>query len=205
MFCVACHRTGKLIAAAPEKLVTPQQRIVDGAPKRLPPQRRIRSVQVRQKGGARIVVTTGVGKADINIGGFAQVLVTAEVSYHTHIFAVIGLEHLGRIATENLSRTFEEPVLRTREDAGNGNTRIVDSIFAAQQIHGRKRPVNVIQRMVVNGIHLAEGSTHFAHSSDESFGQRGECDVTLFYVHALLAEREKKVATSVRVNDGLHT
>ncbi len=130
------------------------------------------------------------------------------MSHHAYIFFVTGSEdgrdRIARIATENLSRTFEEQVLRTRENAGNGNTRIVDSIFAAQQIHGRKRPVNVIQSVVVNGVHLSKSSAHLAHSGDESFGQGGECDVALFDGHVLLAERHKKVATSVGVNDGLH-
>ena len=52
-------------------------------------------------------------------------------------------------------------------------------------------------------IDLAKNRTHFPHSGHDAGRQCGECDVALFEVHARLTERNEKVATCVRIDDGL--
>src|SRR4029077_5105698 len=59
--------------------------------------------------------------------------------------------------------------------------------------------------MVVHGVHLAESRTHLSNLGNETHRQRGECDVPLFEVDSLFAERNKEIAPGVWVDDGLES
>src|SRR6266436_330294 len=77
----------ELVTRAPEKLGTEQEGFVDSAAERLPAERRVSAIQIGEKSrriegraDASIVVTACVGDAEIEVGGFREVAIGAEVA-----------------------------------------------------------------------------------------------------------------------------
>src|SRR6266852_2262556 len=84
----------QLIARAPEQLRTEQKILVNGAAQRFPAQRDVRSVEIGQEIGTKIrseiAVASRIGDAEIEVGGFAEIPVTAEVSNDAEVLAAVG-------------------------------------------------------------------------------------------------------------------
>src|ERR1700730_668931 len=88
----------QLVARAPEELRAEEEVFVDGASQGLPAKRRVRTIEVGEKGG-RIwrggqpcTVPSRVRDAEIEIGGFVEVPVAAQVAHHAQILTAIGVE-----------------------------------------------------------------------------------------------------------------
>src|SRR5262249_28790992 len=81
---------GQLVAVAPEKFSAEKEILVDGATQRLPTERSIGAIKIGEEvvgveedvggNGAGIVVTAGVGHADVQVGGLTQVAIGAEMA-----------------------------------------------------------------------------------------------------------------------------
>src|ERR1700674_180705 len=98
--------------------------MVDGTAKRFPAKSGICAVKIgeeigRNKGRAyaRTVVTASVRNTEVEVGGFAQVAVGANVADNADVLAAAGVEHVGRITAQNLSGALEKPVLRGGQKA----------------------------------------------------------------------------------------
>src|SRR5713101_652076 len=91
---------GELVALAPEKFGAPDNGVVDGAAQGLPAERGISAVKIGEGVGAEFVVAAGVGSAEVNVGGFAEVLVGAEVADDANVLAAAGSENTVRVAAE---------------------------------------------------------------------------------------------------------
>src|SRR6267143_1307511 len=92
-------RSRELVTRAPEQLGAEQEGIVDSAAQRLPAECRVSAIQIGQEVRAEIVVAARVGEAEIQVGGFAQVAISAQVADDADILAAAGLEHIRRITT----------------------------------------------------------------------------------------------------------
>src|ERR1700724_508875 len=88
----------QLVARTPEELRTEEEVFVNRAAQRLPAKRSVRTVEVGEKDG-RIwrerkpcTVPARVRDSEIEIGGFAEVAVAAQVTHHTQVLTAIGGE-----------------------------------------------------------------------------------------------------------------
>src|SRR5216684_3508420 len=204
------HGGSELVARAPEQLGTEQEGFVDSAAERLPAERRVSAIQIGEKSrriegraDASIVVTAGIGDAEIEVGGFGQIAIGAEVADDADVFAAAGLEHVRGITAQYFGAAFEEPVLRRRQEAREEEAGVVDAVLAADQIIGDERPVNERQGVIVNGVDLAKVSTLLADLEQKTRGERSKGDVSLFHVYAGLAEGDEGIGARVRIDDGL--
>src|SRR6266481_8326837 len=73
-------RKRELVTRAPEELGAEQEGIVDSAAQRLPAECRVSAIQISQKVRAVVVVAARVGHAEIEVGGFGQVAIGAQVA-----------------------------------------------------------------------------------------------------------------------------
>src|SRR5947208_1496464 len=200
----------KLVAGAPEQFCAEKERMVDGAAEGLPAERGIGGIKVGQeicgikgRGDTGVVVAAGVRGAEIEVGRFAKVAVQAEMADHAGVLAAVGGENVAGIAPEDLGRSLEKPVFGRGQEARKRNARIVDAIFAANEIVGHQRPINKWQRVVVDGVDLDELAAHFADFQKEPRGKRSKGDVTFFDVYAFFAEGDEGIGSCVGVDDGL--
>ena len=185
--------------------------MVDSAAERLPTKSGVSGIQVGQeicrvKGSAAdagSVVAAGVGSAEIDVGRFAEVAVEAKMADNAGVLAAVGGENVAGIAPEDLGRSLEKPVFGRGQEARKRNARIVDAIFAANEIVGHQRPINKWQRVVVDGVDLAEFGAHFADFQKEPRGKRSKGDVTFLDVYAFFAEGDEGIGACVGVDDGL--
>src|ERR1700730_13567345 len=104
---------------------------------------------------------------------------------------MIRREDRRRVSAENLRGSFEEPLLGGGKKTGDRDAGIVDAIFPTNEIVGRKGTVDVRERVIVNGVDLAEIGAHLAYLHEESRGQRREGDVGFLNVYALFAKRDE--------------
>src|SRR5260370_1025452 len=81
---------GKLVAGAPEKLGGGKEGMVDGGPEGLPGEGGMGGIEVGEKilgikrcSDSSGVVAAGIGTAEIDIGGFAEVAVEAKMADNT--------------------------------------------------------------------------------------------------------------------------
>src|SRR6266571_281100 len=109
----------ELVAGAPEQFCAEEERMVDGAAERLPTKSGIRAVEIREEKGriercanGGIVVTAGVGGAEIEVGRFAEVAVDAKVADDAGVLAAAGGENVTGVAAVNLGGSLEEPIFR---------------------------------------------------------------------------------------------
>src|SRR5438874_1465197 len=104
-------RSRELVTRAPEQLGAEQEGIVDSAAQRLPAECSVSAIQIGQEVRAEVVVAARVGEAEIQVGGFGQVAISAQVADDADILATAGLEHIRGITAYYLCARFEEPVL----------------------------------------------------------------------------------------------
>src|SRR5467141_509088 len=124
-------RKRELVTRAPEELGAEQEGIVDSAAQRLPAECRVSAIQISQKVRAVVVVAARVGHAEIEVGGFGQVAIGAQVADDADILAAAGLEDIRRITAQYLRTSFEEPVLRRGQKTREEEAGIVDAVLAA--------------------------------------------------------------------------
>src|SRR6266478_8350211 len=203
--------SGKLVAGAPEQFGAEEERMIDGTPERLPAERGIGGIEVGEKifgikrcSDSSGVVAAGIGTAEIDIGGFAEVAVEAKMADNTNILAPVGGENVTGIAAVNLGRSLEEPVFRCGQKTRKGNAGIVDDVFAADEIVGHQRPVNERQSVIVDGVDLAEFGAHLADFQKEPCRKRSKGDITFLDVYAGFAEGDESIGTRIGINNGLH-
>src|SRR6266851_7549110 len=195
----------ELVARAPEQLGTEQEGIVDGAAERPPADGRVSAIQIGQEIRAEVVVAACVGDAEIEVGGFREIPIGAEVADDADVLAAAGLEHIRGITAQYFGAAFEEPVLWRGQKAREEEAGVVDAVLPADQIIGDERPVNEREGVIVNGVDLPEVSTLLADLEQQASGERREGDVGLFDVHARFAERQEGIGARVRIDDGLKT
>src|SRR6266436_698078 len=138
-----------LIARAPEKFIAEEEGVVDGAAQGLPAESGIGAVEIGEETGsiengadAGIVVAAGVGNPEIEIGGFAEIAVSAEMANNAEVLAARSLEQIVGIAAKNLGRPLEKPVFRRGQETRQGEASIVDAVFTADEIIGDERPID---------------------------------------------------------------
>ena len=98
------------------------------------------------------------------------------------------MKHVGRVATKDLPRGFQETAFRRGQYALNGDPGIINAILAANQVSRDKWPVDPGQHVVVHHVDLAKGGTHLADLRHEARRQCCKGDVAFFQVDAFLAE-----------------
>src|ERR1700730_19143227 len=198
----------ELIARAPEQLRAEQEILINGATQWLPAEGSVRSVQVGEETGTgvepQVAVTSRIGKAEIEVGRFGQIRVAAEVADDAQILAPVGHKHGRGIAAKDLRGALEEPFLGGGKKAGDREAGIVDAVFPANEIVGRERTVDVGERMVVNGIDLAEIGAHLADLQQQSGRERREGYVGLFHIDPGFAKGDEGVGAGVGIDDRLH-
>src|SRR6267378_1448616 len=199
-----------LVARAPEKFVAEEEGVINGAAQGFPTESGIGAVEIGEETGriengidAGIVVTACVGNAEIEIGGFAEVAISAEMADNAHVLATHRVEQIVGITAEHLSRPFEKPGLGGRKKMRQRETGIVDAVFTPDEIVGHQRPVDERERMIVNGVDLAEVRAHFADFQKKPGGERGERDIGLLDIYAGFAEGDESVGARVGIDDGL--
>src|SRR6202165_2279890 len=93
-------RSRELVTRAPEQFGAEQEGIVDSAAQRLPAECRVSAIQIGQEVRAEVVVAARVGHAEIEVGGFGQVAIGAQVADDADILAAAGLEDIRRITAQ---------------------------------------------------------------------------------------------------------
>ena len=76
-----------------------------------------------------------------------------------------------------------------------------DAVLAAHQVLRHQRPVRPRQHVIVQRVHLAERRAHLARLQLQAGGQRGERDVALFQIDAVLAEGDEEIGARVRIDN----
>ena len=163
-------RGRNLVSGTPEEFVAEKEGVIDGAAKRLPAESGVGAVEIgdeiiRVEEGAHagIVVAAGVRNTEVEVGGFAEVAVGAQMAYDADVLAAGGLENVGGIAAENLRGTFKEPVLRSGQETRQREACVVDAILAANEIVGGQRPVDEGQGVIVDGVDISEIGEHLSN------------------------------------------
>src|SRR6266566_2674199 len=202
---------GELIAGAPKKLVAEKERMVDGPAQRLPAQRGVGAVQIgeevlriERRTDSRVVVPASVRPAEVDVGRFAEIAVEPKMTDDADVLAAVGGENVIGITTINLGRSLKEPVLGRRQEPRERNARIIDAVFAPNEIVCDERPIDERQGVIMNGVDPPKFSAHFADLQKQARRKRCERDVAFFNVHSFLAKREKGISPRVGVDDGLH-
>src|SRR5712691_167472 len=195
----------ELVARAPEQLGTEQEGIVDGAAERPPADGRVSAIQIGQEIRAEVVVAACVGDAEIEVGGFREIPVGAEVADDADVLAAAGLENIRGITAQYFAAAFEEPVLRRRQEAREEEAGVVDAVLAADQIIGDERPVDEGKGVIVNSVDLPEVGALLADLEQQASGERSKGDVCFFDVYAGFAEGEEGIGARIRIDDGLKT
>ena len=88
-----------LVACAPEKFIAEEEGVVDGPAQWLPTESGVGAVEIREEArriesgaDAGIVVAARVGNPEIEVGGFAEVAVSAEMANNAEVLAARSLE-----------------------------------------------------------------------------------------------------------------
>src|SRR5208337_212620 len=119
----------RLLALSPDELAAAHERVVDGAPQRLPPNRRIDFIKVRDEIRPQFVVTASIGKPEFQVRRLRQVLVAAQVLHRAHIAFLMRLEHQliprAGIAAKYLPSRGKKNAFRKRDYALDRKTRVV--------------------------------------------------------------------------------
>src|SRR6266498_1251535 len=109
--------------------------MVDRPTQWLPAQGGVNAVQLRDEiagqGGAAIIVPASIGEANVKIGGFRQVPVCAQMLNSAHVAALLRLKNIARVSAKELPRSFQKNAFWGGQDALDGKTCIVDSVFPA--------------------------------------------------------------------------
>src|SRR5947207_3369974 len=93
--------------------------------------------------------TGKAGVRQVSVGGLAQIAVRPQVADDAHVLATVRTEQFTGIAPKDLCRPLCEPILRRRQESLNGNSSIIDAVFAADEIVCCERAVNVRQSVIV--------------------------------------------------------
>src|SRR5258708_33523125 len=108
------------------------------------------------------------------------------------------------MASVKLGSALNEPSFWRGYEAGERHAGVIDAIFASDEIIGDERPIDVGERVIVNGIDLAKISAHLADFQQQAGGKRRESHVGFLDVDASLAEGEEGIGTGIGVDNGLH-
>ena len=119
--------------------------------------------------GPNIVVAARIGNAEIEIGGFGDIPVGAQMLHGADVAVrCVGLEDRSPESPRNIW-----PVASRKIPFGAGrmrsieNSGVVDAILAADQILRHQRAVGPGQHVVVQRVDLAECGAHLADLSHE--------------------------------------
>src|SRR5438045_1056881 len=109
--------------------------MVNGSTQRLPANGCINPIQLRdeitRQCNRSVVVSARVRKAQVKIRGFRNVSVSPQMLDRTHVTALHVMEHIVGIAPENLAGGFQENSFRRRQDALKRESRVINTVFAA--------------------------------------------------------------------------
>jgi hypothetical protein len=105
-----------------------------------------------------------IGDAQIEVGGFTNIAVGAQMTDCRQVIALVGTEQIVGIAPENLSGALQEQPLWGRDDAREGQAGVVDSVLAAHQVPGHEWAIGPREHVIMKRVHLAEGGAHLACS-----------------------------------------
>src|SRR5215471_1637107 len=125
------------------------------------------------------------------------------MGYGALVAAIRGRKHIRRVSTEKLSGRFQEDSLRRGKDALDREARVINSIYASDEIGSHQWTINPRQHVIVHHVDLTKSRPHLAHFRDKPGRKRREGDVALLDFDAFFAERHKEVTPSVRIDDGL--
>ena len=150
-------------------------------------------------------MTSGIGNPQIQICGFRDISVAAQVSDYAYVAALGILEYVGRVTAKQLAGAFEKQSFGRRQNSSDGGTGVVDAILTSNQIAAHHGPIDPGQHMIVKSIDFAEGRTHLARPGYDPAGQGSEGDVSLFQVDALFSKGQKEVTAGIRIDDRLHS
>src|SRR5262249_18369953 len=185
----------KLVAIAPEQFCAEKEGVVNRAAERLPAKCCVSAVNIggevfRIKCGANsgIVVTAGVRNAEIDVGLFGQVAIGAQMADDANVLPAVRTENIAGIAPKDLSRSFGKPIFRRGQEARERDSRVVNSVFASDEVVRHQRAIDVRKSVVVNRIYFAEFSTHLADLHQQTGRERGEGEIALLNVHAFFAK-----------------
>src|SRR5260370_39684696 len=145
----------KLIAGAPEKLGAEEDIFIDGGGQGFPAECGVRAVEIgeeiRAEIRAEIAMAARIGDAEIEVGGFAEIAVSAQVTDDAEILTAIGGVDGGGIAAEDLRGAFREPVFRGGQEVADGNAGVVDAVFSTEVVIVGERAVAVGVRVAMYG------------------------------------------------------
>src|SRR5439155_6673741 len=130
-----------LLGAVPDVLETAHKRVVNRAPQGLPSQRGVDSVELIDQRLSDRRVAARIRDAQVDIRGFADVPVGAQVPDRTQIAAFVGVEYITGIAAENLRGSLEEEVFGRGQNAAERQPGVVNSILATHQVLRHQGPV----------------------------------------------------------------
>src|SRR5579864_7061327 len=160
--------------AAPDDLAAAYEGMVDGTAQGLPADGGIHAIELIDCIRAEYRMAARVGTSNIEVGGFADIPIGAQMSDARHVVAVVSLEQIEGIAAEDLRRAFQEDLAGALKNPAHCQSSVVDAILATDQVLRYQRPVGPGQYVIVQGIDLAEGSAHFADTQLQVRRQGGE-------------------------------
>jgi hypothetical protein len=129
-------------------------------------------------------------------------MVAAQVPHVAEVSPLAGLEQIVGIPTKHLARRLEKDPWVWNQ-SGNGESGVIDTVFAANQVGRDKGTVSPGKHMIVQAIHLAESGPHLSGLYEEPAGNRRKREKAFFEIHAFLAEGEEEVGASIRIDNGL--
>src|ERR1019366_5446340 len=124
--------------ARPDQLAARHEGVINGAPQGFPAQRDITAEELILAVGEGTVAAR-IRCPEIDVGGFGEIAVGAQMAHGGHVAAPHGGEHVVAVAAEDLRCAFQEESLGRREDAAQREARIVDAVFAAHQVLAHQR------------------------------------------------------------------
>src|SRR5258708_27640471 len=97
--------------------------------------------------GGGIVVSPGVGRADVEIGGLTQIFEAMTTRNGTDIALFEALKDVGGVAAEHLTGRLQIDALWRRQTVGDRESRVIDAIFPAYKVPSDERTICPRQHM----------------------------------------------------------
>src|SRR2546426_1937069 len=194
---------GDHLCAASHALAAESRGAIGGGAQRLPPVDRVHPLESCLGIRGSAVRPQGVREAQIQVGGFGQILENSVVCIVGQIAARRSREEARRLTPERLERHLGEDVAGKRDHFGRGDARADPALLSPEEVDDGQGLVGPGEHVQVERVDFSERGPHPTHLRQKARGEARESHESFLDADPFLAERKEEVGPGVRIHDGL--